>query len=381
MAAHELTLGVVGSSTKENEKRLPIHPDHLNRIPAALSDRIWFERDYGSNFAVPDSQFAAHSAGIKSRDELFATCDIILLPKPTDQDFASFRDGQILWGWPHCVQGTPITQLGIDKRLTYIAWEEMHHWNDDGTYTGHVFARNNEMAGYCSAVHALELSGRCGHYGRPEEVVVLGCGATGQGAIRALAGLGYTDLTVFNRYGHGRPHGLADQYHHLYSLIEDGRAMTVTEEGEHQPMIEVIARADIIVNAILQNPNEPYMFVTENEIGRLKRGALIVDVSCDLGMGFPFARPTSFEEPAFSVGDGVTYYAVDHSPSLMYRSASWEISESLLPFLTDVLAGPDAWHRNPTIKRSLEIIDGVIQNPAILRFQDRTEAYPHPVAS
>ena len=48
------------------------------------------------------------------------------------------------------------------------------------------------------------------------------------------------------------------------------------------------------------------------------------------------------------VGDDVHYYAVDHSPSYLWNSATWEISEALLPFLRTVLAGPAAWDADPT---------------------------------
>jgi hypothetical protein len=78
----------------------------------------------------------------------------------------------------------------------------------------------------------------------------------------------------------------------------------------------------------------------------------------------------------------VHYYAVDHSPSYLWNSATWENSEALLPFLQPVLAGRGAWDGNPTIGRAIEIRDGVIQNPAILSFQERAAEYPHlPLAS
>ena len=94
-------------------------------------------------------------------------------------------------------------------------------------------------------------------------------------------------------------------------------------------------------------------------------------------MGFSWARPTTFTDPTFVVGDNVLYYAVDHSPSYLWNSATWEISEALLPFLRTVLGGGDAWDADPTIRRAIEIRDGVIQNPAILSFQDRAPKHPH----
>ena len=94
-------------------------------------------------------------------------------------------------------------------------------------------------------------------------------------------------------------------------------------------------------------------------------------------MGFEWARPTSFEEPILELGDGLSYYAVDHSPSLLWNSATWEISMALMPYLRPLLEGPEAWARDETLRRAIEIRDGVVQNPKILSFQGRAEDYPH----
>jgi alanine dehydrogenase len=97
-------------------------------------------------------------------------------------------------------------------------------------------------------------------------------------------------------------------------------------------------------------------------------------------MGFEWARPTSFDDPMFTVGNGVHYYAVDHSPSYLWNSATWEISEALIPHLPAVMAGPDGWTASDTIRRAIEIQDGVVLNPRILSFQHRDPDYPHHVA-
>jgi alanine dehydrogenase len=95
-------------------------------------------------------------------------------------------------------------------------------------------------------------------------------------------------------------------------------------------------------------------------------------------MGFEWARPTTFDDPMFTVADTVDYYAVDHSPSYLWNSATWENSEALMPFLPIVLAGPEAWDADETISRAIEIRDGRVVNPAILEFQGRAVEPPHP---
>src|SRR6202035_4392754 len=162
----QLKLGVIARSSKENERRLPIHPLHFEPIEAALRQRIYLERGYGEAFGIPDERLAPSVAGFRSREELIAECDVILLPKPQIQDVAQLRVGQVLWGWPHCVQDEKLTQTAIDRRLTLIAFEAMNHWTSDGSFNLHVFHKNNELAGYCSVLHALELIGSTGDYGR-----------------------------------------------------------------------------------------------------------------------------------------------------------------------------------------------------------------------
>jgi len=114
-------------------------------------------------------------------------------------------------------------------------------------------------------------------------------------------------------------------------------------EGGRVPLAAYLARFDIVVNCVLQDTGAPLMFVTDSDLAAFSPGSLIIDVSCDTGMGFSWARPTSFTDPMFTVGGNIHYYAVDHSPSLLWNSATWEISEALLPHLRPVLAGPKAW--------------------------------------
>ena len=78
----QLSLGVMARSRKENERRLAIHPLHVGRIAADLRERVYLERGYGERFGVSDEQLAQSVAGLRTRAELFAECDVILLPKP-----------------------------------------------------------------------------------------------------------------------------------------------------------------------------------------------------------------------------------------------------------------------------------------------------------
>ena len=81
-----------------------------------------------------------------------------------------------------------MAQLAIDRRVTLIAWEAMNHWSDKGDFVLHVFHKNNELAGYCSVLHAFSLLGISGDYGRPLSAAVISFGATARGALRGALG-------------------------------------------------------------------------------------------------------------------------------------------------------------------------------------------------
>ena len=377
--AQTLSLGVLARSRKPNERRLPIHPAHFTRIARRLRRRIFLEQGYGSDFGATDEALSELVGGIRSREQLIAECDVILLPKVQSEDLAELRAGQIVWGWPHCVQDAAMTQIAIDSRLTLIAFEAMNHWQADGGFGLHVFHKNNELAGYCSVLHAMQSIGVTGIYGRRMRAAVLGFGATARGAVTALNSHGVDDVRVLTN----RDVAAVGSPIHSTQIIQmapdpdaPDQILADTPDGV-VPVADLLADNDIVVNCVLQDPDAPLVFVTDKDLAAFAAGSLIVDVSCDVGMGFSWAEPTSFTQPIIEVANGIHYYAVDHSPSYLWDSATWEISEALLPHIDALLGGSATWDETPTIARAIEIRDGVVLNPGILSFQHRDDAYPH----
>src|SRR3954462_2649649 len=140
-----LGLGVIGSSAKENEHRLPLHPDALPQLDADLRARITLEHGYGARFGIDDASLGEHVAGFASREEILSGSDVVLLPKPQPEDVAALGPGQVLWGWRHCVQDAELAQPAIYRRLPLIPFESMNHWPRHGTVGLHVFHKNNEI--------------------------------------------------------------------------------------------------------------------------------------------------------------------------------------------------------------------------------------------
>ncbi|WP_372657888.1 N(5)-(carboxyethyl)ornithine synthase [Hydrogenophaga sp.] len=374
-----MQFGVIGTSRKIDEQRVPLHPAHLPRLPEALRQRLIFEEGYGEPFDVSDAELAALTGGTASRHALLADLGNVIVAKPVLADLEELKVGGVMWGYVHCAQQRAITQAGIDRKQTLIAFEDMYIWSPSGQEGRHTFYKNNEMAGYCAVLHALQLKGIDGHYGNQRKAIIFSFGAVSRGAIYALKAHGFRDITIcIQRPDHEVREEVLDCH---YVRIQKGgpgeaRMLVVEHDGSSRPLTELIAESEIIINGTYQDTANPFMYVNESEVACLKPGCLVIDVSCDAGMGFFFAKPTTFKKPMFKVGR-VDYYAVDHTPNFLWESASRSISAAMIVYMDVVLGGPASWQANETIRRAINIEDGVVQKPHILAFQGREMAYPH----
>ncbi|PLX06276.1 MAG: NAD(P) transhydrogenase subunit alpha [Marinilabiliales bacterium] len=375
----KLKLGVIGTSRKEDEKRLPIHPEHLMRLPESIRKKLVFEKGYGKTLGVRDDFFVSQAGGVATRKELLAELGSVIIAKPVLEDFQEIKEGGLIWGYPHCAQQEDITQIAIDIKLTLIAFEDMFVWSPNDQIGRHTFYKNNEMAGYCAVIHALQLRGIDGHYGNQRKVIIFSFGAVSRGAIYALKAHGFRDITIcIQRPDHEVREEILDVH---YIRIREGnegesRMVTVEHDGTVRPLSDLISESEIIINGTYQDTDNPVNFVTQEEKDILKPGSLIIDVSCDEGMGFYFAKPTTFKNPIIHVNN-VDYYAVDHTPSYLWESASRSISAALIVYLPTILGGPEQWQKDTTIYKAINVNKGVIVKESILSFQNRSPEYPH----
>ena len=263
-----LTIGVTGTSKKKDERRVAIHPEHLPRIPEYIRHQMIFEEGYGVPFGITDQELATQVGGISTRSELLANNDLVIIAKPVLEDLEELHEGGTLWGYPHCAQQREITQVAIDRKQTLIAFEDMFVWGPDGEAGRHSFYKNNEMAGYCAVLHALQLKGIDGHYGNQRKVVIFSFGAVSRGAIYALKAHGFRDITIcIQRPDHEVREEVLDC--HYIRMMEGGegkaRMIVIEHDGTERPLSDLINESDIIINGTFQDPNYPFHFVTEEE--------------------------------------------------------------------------------------------------------------------
>ena len=310
-------------SPKENENRRAVVPADLKRI--SHPEYVFVERGYGEVLGILDAEYQAAGCQICSHEETLQK-DIICDPKIGDAEYLkNLNPGQIIFGWVHATQNRDITDHIVNNKATAYAWESMF---DKGR---HVFWFNNELAGEAAVINAFQQYGLL-----PEglEVAVVGNGNTARGACRML-----------NRLG--------------------AKVMQYTRRQEAL-FREELPRYDVIVNCILWDVSRKDHVIYRSDLARMKKSAMIIDVSCDRHGGIETCEPTTIENPTYVV-DGILHYAVDHTPSFFFKTFSFKNSEAIVPYVEELI------NEQPgeVLQDCLIIENGIIIDEEINRFQGR----------
>ncbi len=309
-------------SRKEHENRRAMVPQDVAKLPHP--EALYFETGYGDVLGLTDDDYRRVGASVVSREEVLEK-DIICDPKVGDAEYLSLLHDQTVFGWIHAVQNRDITDKIISGRLTAYAWEDMF---EKGR---HIFWRNNELAGEAAIMHAFRCYGRMPY---ETTVAVIGRGNTARGAMRVLNMLG-ADVRQYDRK--------------TEALLRDELGMY-----------------DVIVNCVLWDTSRTDHIIYRDDLKRMKRDSMIVDVSCDRGGGIETSVPTTIEEPTY-IADGVLHYAVDHTPALFYKTFTIENSRTIAPFV-DMLVNDTC---DDVLSAALIIKNGHILDERINRFQNR----------
>lgn len=287
---------------------------------------LYFEEGYGKDFGIDDSAYTERGANIAPREEVLRK-DVIVDPKIGDAEYLKELRDQTIFGWIHAVQNRHITDTLMERGLTAYAWEDMY---EDRR---HVFWRNNEIAGEAAIMHAYL---RHGIFPYNTKVAVLGRGNTARGAIKALNFMG-ADITAYDR-------------------------------NTEQLFRKELPLYDVVVNAILWDTKRKDHIIYREDLKRMKPGAMIIDISCDHNGGVETSVPTTIENPDYFV-EGIRHYVVDHTPSLFYKTTSYEISKEVGKYI-DLLA-EGRQDETPILSNACCIREGKIVDERINQYQNR----------
>lgn len=309
-------------SHKENENRRAMIPQDVEKV--SHPEALFFETGYGNVLGITNDEYIRAGANITTRDEVLKK-NIICDPKIGDAEYLDCLHEQTVFGWVHAVQNRDITDKLIDKTLTAYAWEDMF---EKGR---HIFWRNNELAGEAAVMHAFQCYGRMPY---ETDVAVIGRGNTARGAIKVLNMLGANVMQYDRR---------------MENLLRDE-----------------IGKFDVIINCVLWDVSRNDHIIYKKDLKRMKNNSMIIDVSCDRNGGIESSMPTTIEKPTYMV-DGILHYAVDHTPSLFYKTFTYNNSEAIALYI-DMLIREEI---GDILRDALIVKDGRIIDQRINEFQKR----------
>ena len=121
----------------------------------------------------------------------------------------------------------------------------------------------------------------------------------------------------------------------------------------------LLANTDLFINCVLWPKHRDDHLIDRAMLGKMKRTAVIVDISCDTGGAIETTRATNWDDPVY-VEEGIRHFCVDNIPSAVAVTASAGYGEALLPFVKLIgdLGAIEACRRESWLAKGLTCVDG-----------------------
>ena len=346
---------------KNHEYRVGLTPASVREL-TAHGHQVLVQSGAGAGIGMSDAQYQAAGANLAgTAAEVFAAADMIVKVKePQPQECAMLRPGQILYTYLHLAPDPEQTAALVKSKAVCIAYE---------TITGPggglpLLAPMSEVAGrmavQAGAAHLEKSKGGMGILlggvpGVPAaSVVVLGAGVVGTHALQMAVGMG-AKVTVLDKN--------VDRLRQL-DLIFGNRIHTVYSNA--QSVEDAVLEADLVVGGVLIPGAAAPKLVTRAMVGRMKKGAVLVDVAIDQGGCFETSHATTHAEPTFVV-DGVVHYCVANMPGAVARTSTFALNNATIGHALALAnkGWKQALRDNPHLKNGLNVCDGKVTYAAV----------------
>ncbi|WP_033958586.1 alanine dehydrogenase [Psychroserpens jangbogonensis] len=360
-----LFLGIP-KETHFQEKRVCLTPDAVSAL-VNNGHRVMIEAGAGEGANFQDKTYSEAGAEVTKDTAKVFSCPIILKVEPPSLDEIKLINPQtiLISALQLKTQHKKYFQALATKRITALAFEFIK--DEDGAYP--AVRSLSEIAGTASILIASELlsnvnGGNGLMFGNisgvpPVEVVIIGAGTVGEFAARSALGLG-ANVKVF------------DNSITKLRRIQSNLGRTIyTSTLQPKNLIKALKRCDVAIGAV-RGKNRSPVVVTEPMVDSMKTGAVIIDVSIDMGGCFETSEITNHDKPTFEY-NGVTHYCVPNIPARYSRSASVSISNIFTPYLLKI--GEDGGIENAIrfdrgLKNGLYFYHGILTNKSVADWFD-----------
>jgi alanine dehydrogenase len=366
----------VPKEIKNHEYRVGLVPAGVREL-VACGHRVVVQSSAGAGIGVDDAAYAAAGARIvASAKEVFDSADLVVKVKePQLSECQMLRPGQILFTYLHLAADPSQAHALMAAGATAIAYETVTSPN--GSLP--LLTPMSEVAGRMSVqVGATMLQKANGGLGvllggvpgtAPAKVVVLGGGVSGTAAAEIAVGM-RADVTIIDKS--------LKRLRELDALF-GGRLKTMASTAE---AIEAhVTEADLVIGAVLVVGAAAPKLVTREMVRKMKKGAVMVDISIDQGGCFETSRPTTHADPTFDV-DGVVHYCVTNMPGAVPRTSTFALTNATLPYIKQLadLGLERALAADPHLAAGLNVHAGAITCEAVAR-DLHLDYHPYEVAA
>ncbi|MDG1153332.1 MAG: alanine dehydrogenase [Alphaproteobacteria bacterium] len=319
----------VPKEIKNHEYRVGIVPNGVQEL-VKDGHQVIVEKNAGKSIGFEDEDYIEAGAKITNDAKyIFDNADMIVKVKePQKAEYEMLRPNQILFTYLHLAPDPKQTKGLVDSECIAIAYETI---TDDNNKLP-LLAPMSEVAGRMAiqaGMHSLEkaqgglgvlLGGVRGV--EAGKVVVIGGGFVGENSAEVALGVG-ADVTLLDR-DEQRLKELSKKYPKLKTAISNKETIS-----------ELIKEADLVVGAVLVAGSKAPKLITKEMLKTMQKGAVLVDVAIDQGGCFETSKPTTHENPTYTIG-GVVHYCVANMPGGCAQTATLALTNVTLPFIINI---------------------------------------------
>lgn len=352
---------------KNHEYRVGLTPEGVKTL-VENGHQVIVQSQCATVIGYVDEDYQQAGAQIvASGEEVYAKAQLIIKVKePQTQEYAYINQQHTIFTYLHLAPDTELTQHLLDTGCVAIAYETV---TEDGKYLP-LLAPMSEVAGKLAAqvgAHYLQTSqgGRGVLLGgitgvKPANVLVLGGGVVGSNAVNIAVGLGASVTLV-------------DQVDAILAQQKEKYPEIQTINSKQQSIDEAVARADLIVGAVLVAGGSAPKVVSEAMIKTMQAGSVIVDVAIDQGGCIATSQQTTHDAPIFKK-HGVIHYCVGNMPSSAAWTSTQALSKATLPYILQLADKgiATALKESPALQKGLNIYQGELCFAAVAQAQNRS---------
>lgn len=348
------------------ERRICLTPDAVGAL-VSNGHKVLIESKAGAQASFSDKDYSEAGATITTDTKKVFGCPIILKVEPPTLDELEMINPNttIISALQLKTQQASYFKALAKKKITALAFEFIK--DQDGAYP--AVRALSEIAGTASVLIASEImandkQGNGMMFGNisgvpPVEVVVIGAGTVGEFAARSAIGLG-ANVKVF------------DNSLTRLRLLQTNLGRTLyTSTVQPKYLLKALKRCDVAIGAV-RGKNRSPVVVTRDMVAAMKKGAVIIDVSIDMGGCFETSEVTNHDKPTV-IQEGVIHYGVPNIPARYPKTSSISISNIFTPYLLQMgeCGGlENAIRFDSGLKNGLYFYRGILTNKSVADWFD-----------